>query len=63
MFDPKLQYQLHKELLDNSLVRKLSNFTSKKNIRLKTQGTGNCATLGVLQHSPGASQGKFNYAI
>jgi hypothetical protein len=63
MFDPKLQYQLHKELFDDSLVRKLSNFTSKKNIRLKTQVTGNCATHGVLQHSQGVSQGKFNYAI
>jgi hypothetical protein len=40
---------------------KLSYSTFKK--RLKTQLTGNCATLGVLQHSQGAPQGKFNYAI
>jgi hypothetical protein len=37
-----------------SLVGKLSNFTSK--MRFKTQGAGNYATQGVLQHSQGASQ-------
>jgi hypothetical protein len=36
----------------NSLVEKLSNFTTKD--RLKMQATGNCATQGVLEHSQGA---------
>jgi hypothetical protein len=50
-----------RELLDDSLVGKLCNFTSKN--RLKREVTGNCATQGVLQHSQGASQGQFNYVI
>jgi hypothetical protein len=41
----------HKELLDDSLLGKLSNFNSKN--RLKT---GNSATQGVLQHSFPGSQ-------
>jgi hypothetical protein len=49
--------------VDDSLVGKLSNFTSKN--RLQTQVTGNCATQGVVQHSQGASlTGKVQlYAI
>jgi hypothetical protein len=38
-----------KELLDDSLVGKLCNFTSKN--KLKREVTGNCATQRVLQHS------------
>jgi hypothetical protein len=36
----------------NSLVGKLSNFTTKD--RLKMQAIGNCATQGVSEHSQGA---------
>jgi hypothetical protein len=51
----------HKELLDDSLVGKLSNFNSKNR-----QKTGNCATQGVFATflpRAAASQFKFNYAI
>jgi hypothetical protein len=62
---PSLYYvDAQPELLNDSLVGKLSNVTSK-NIRLKTQVTGNCATCKDFCNNPsqGASQGEFNYAI
>jgi hypothetical protein len=51
MFDPKLQHQLHKELLDDSLVRKFSNFTSKKNIRLKNASNRELCNILREPHS------------